>query len=121
MKKLYYFGCIGKPGHHFYLNDTCRIRPEVVDIPRLNQAVLNSIGSFPPKDRSDGYYNECTVPPVKIVAWWDNSVDKRPGSRSVLIGYGYASAEEMINDAYDRFPSVMKRQLRPKPANIPCG
>jgi hypothetical protein len=60
-------------------------------------------------------YQESTIPPLRIVSWVDNSVDHRPGSHSTLIGVGYDSAEEMLDDAPSWFPSVMKRQPRPKP------
>lgn len=116
-KKLIYFGCIGTIGHHLYGKDVTGSHR--VNIPNLNPEVIKFIdGTFTPANRTEGIYNESIVPPVRIVAWWDYSVDNRQGSNSVLIGYGYDSAEEMIDAAYQIFPGVMKRQPRPVPLNI---
>lgn len=48
-----------------------------------------------------------------IIGWHDLSVDRRPGSNSNLLAVGMNDVREIIDAAYDKFPSVMKRQ--------PCG
>ena len=79
----------------------------------MNRNLLRGIdGTFPPGGikEEQGVYQECIVPPVRILAWWDRSIDNRPQSNSALIGYDYSSASEMLEDAAKMFPSVIKRQ-----------
>lgn len=117
MKKLLYFGCLGGKGHFLYDEFGMTIREETACLkymPDVNVKILQYLdGTFTPTNLSQGKYNDCVVPPLRIVAWWDYSLDSRGGSNSNLIGYGYESAEEMIDDAYKIFPSVMNRQPRP--------
>lgn len=60
-----------------------------------------------------GKYLESIIPPFRIVSWWDRSGDSRPGSNSMMIGVGYSSAEEILDDALVKFPVIMSRQPRP--------
>lgn len=119
-KSLLYFGCIDGVGHHLWLSpyrivDFNTVRAELM--PAVNRDLIQHVdGLFTPdydNNINHGLYNESIIPPVRIVAWWDHSVDKRPGSNSALIGYGYDSAEEIIAAAYELFPAVMNRQRRP--------
>jgi hypothetical protein len=125
-KQLLYFGCIGEAGHYLWYSDRSKAYGSNARIDGVNEKLLQNLDSVfpPPEIVGTGIYNDCIVPPVRIVSWWDRSVDKRPGSNSNLIGVGYASAEEMIDDAYKIFPSVMNRQERPKPSPVvvckPC-
>jgi len=106
-KTLLYFGCIGRPGHYLFSSEGYSTDNHTRLIPGISEKLLGNMDSvFPPADTRAGIYNDCVVPPVRIVSWWDYSVDKRPGSNSNLIGYGYSLAEEMIDDAYKKFPSV---------------
>lgn len=129
MKKvLLYFGCMRDKGHYLFESERSgslmqdRL-PSNIIIPNFNKRVLFGIDStYCPMDgvnyAPEGYYNECVIPPLRILAWWDYSVDQRPGSNSNLIGYGYESAEEILLAADIIFPSVMKRQkIRPTPFN----
>lgn len=70
-------------------------------------------GTFTPLISGQGAYKESIVPPFRIVAWHDYTVDSRPGSNSALLGIGYESADEMLNDAINHFPAVMQRQTSP--------
>lgn len=117
-KRLWYFGPIGQPGHYLWTNENRNATEHSIAVElSCNPGLLRHIDStFPPgHTQHEGLYNDCMVPPFRIVAWWDRSVDKRPGSNSALIGVGYESAEEMIDAALKQFPSVMKRQPRPTP------
>lgn len=116
-KLLLYFGCIDRVGHYLFGKGgaSASERNAMSLFPSLNPNLLKHIDAiFPPtQTQIVGKYNECIVPPCIIVAWWDRSVDKRPGSNSNLIGFGYANAEEIIDEAYIQFPAVMNRQPRP--------
>lgn len=117
-KHLYYFGCIRQVGHYLWKSDGCSASEnELRVVHDVNPNLLRCIdGIFPPTQvQEEGLYNDCIVPPLRIVAWWDRSVDKRPGSHSTLLAIGYDSAEEMLDAAMVQFPSVMNRQKRPTP------
>lgn len=116
-KKLFYFGCLGQKGHFFYGGPGRYSDAITREFPGLNHNVMNGIdGTFTPGfTTKQGIYQATEIGPVIIVAWWDYTVDSRPGSNSNLIGSGYANAEEMIDAAYEKFPEVMNRQSRPIP------
>lgn len=120
-KILLYFGVWDVPGHYLHHPGGRTVREESSGIPNVNPSLLRHLdGTFPPPEKDGlGLYNESIVNPVRIVAWWDRSGDKRPGSNSVLIGYGYGSGEEMIEDAIKLFPKQMGRQGRPTPYRYP--
>ncbi len=112
-KKLLYFGCIGGKEHYLWPQF------ETIKIPGINSHLLQSLdGTFTPGNtNTQGLYQVSIVPPVMIVSWHDYSVDSRPGSHSTFIGYGYLSAQEIIEAAKKLFPDVMSRQPEPKPLN----
>lgn len=108
MKQLFYFGCMGGVGHYWYPH-------QPGNLPGVNKNIFGVIdGTFTPGNYYDqGAAQEVIIGPIRIIAWHDYSVDKRPGSHSTLIGYGYDSADAMLIDAEKQFPSVMKRQPKP--------
>lgn len=119
MKKMLYFGCIREHGHHLWCNEgnTCANRSALHRHTGIEGVTDNFIrtldGTYVPLEYIQGRYKECLVPPFRIVAWNDYTVDRRPGSNSVLLGIGYATADEMLDDAINHFPSVMQRQTVP--------
>jgi hypothetical protein len=121
---LLYFGCIGQTGHYLFIEGEASLNSNYAaslakSIKGLNPMVfLPSLldGFFVPTGAG---YRESIIPPVRIVSWIDNSVDHRGGSHSTFVGYGYRTAEELLDDAVVKFPSVMKRQQRPKPEVLP--
>lgn len=118
---LFYFGCIRESGHYLWESGEYKYYAQQMarKIPNLNPMVLECLdGVYPPMFQGhgeiEGFYQESIVPPVRIVAWWDRSVDKRGACNSALVGYGFDNAEAMLDAAVTEFPSVMKRQPRPK-------
>lgn len=115
MKKMFYFGCIGQAGHYFWINEREKVhhyRTFDSRIPITFPMAMDGI--FVPGDTNrQGVYKESLVPPCRIIAWHDYTGDSRPGSNSALIGIGYESADEMLADAINHFPTVMKRQTAP--------
>ena len=122
MKNLLYFGCkeAGGAGHFLYDSYLGKItgREHLQKIKANTQLLKYIDGMYTPLTNQQGQYNDCVIPPYRIVAWWDYTGDDRSGSNSNLIGIGYESAEEMIDDAYKIFPSIMNRQPRPTKVNI---
>jgi len=56
--------------------------------------------------------------PKKVFRWWKADLGPGngfmlPGTQEDVIGMGYDNPEEMITDAYKKFPKVMNRQSRP--------
>lgn len=117
-KTLLYFGCIRDKGHYLWESDG---RPLLVfgntmkQMPGINPAILTGIdGMFPPANNGgEGVYSVNIInEKLIIIAWWDYSIDNRPGSNSALIGYGYKNEQIIISDAMIAYPSVMTRQRK---------
>jgi len=121
-KQLYYFGCIGIIGHHFFNSGGREISSKDIKIHGLSEDLLRCIdGTYPPStDLTMGRYVEVVFRQLNviIISWWDYSVDKRVKSNSNLIAYGYSSTEEVIADAKLKFPMVMNRQPDIKPFEL---
>lgn len=121
---LLYFGCVGKRGHYMWKDETTSGRPLqfLVEIPDLSDVLAHSIerridGEFAPSiTLTESIYQECLLWPVRIVGWHDRSVDNRINSNSALVGYGYDTGDQMLDDAAYLFPSVIARQ--PRPTNL---
>jgi|SRR6185437_1812733 len=117
-KHLVFFGGTRTSAGHYFAGGHGPYPDGVAKgFPGINRNVLATIdGTYAPgSTREAGKYQVSVVPPVMIVAWWDYSVDGRPGSNANLIGMGYSNAEEMIDDAINKFPHIMNRQARPIP------
>lgn len=118
---LFYFGCIECTGHYLFVKGERSARDYDLLFPDANQSLMKAFnrgamdGVLTPPLAEQGKYQESIIPPFRLVAWGDYTVDNRCGSNSVLIGYGYDSAEQILDDAPNWFPSVMKRQPRPTP------
>lgn len=124
MKKLYFFGCgNNQKGHYLFESDdrsTGHTDP-ISDRYGINRRILGGMidSSFAPANNEEqfkyqlSYVGTTKVDFIKIVSWWDRTGDSRPGSNSSLIGIGYASAEDMVDDAYAIFPKTMGRMTRP--------
>ena len=119
MKKLLYFGCVRSVGHYLWVNEgnsVCNVSALKLHtgITGVTDNFIRGIdGFFTPPNGPQGAYRVARVEPFLIVAWNDLTVDSRPGSNSVLLGIGYASADEILDDAINHFPSVMRRQTTP--------
>lgn len=113
-RRTYYFGCIGVAGHYMHPH----IRRG--ELPGVNYKVIQYIdGIYTPGESTDqGAAQFSMVGPLTIIAWHDYTVDKRPESNSVIIGYGFTGTRaemiwDMIKDFSIRFPQVLKRQTKP--------
>jgi hypothetical protein len=124
MKKLFFFGCGNNQKGHYLFESDDRMNghtDQISDRYGINRRILGGVidSSFAPAgtDEQSKYQLSyiCTTKAdfIKIVSWWDRTGDSRPGSNSSLIGIGYSSAEEMIDDAYVYFPMTMGRMPRP--------
>jgi hypothetical protein len=123
MKKLLYFGCGNREkGHYLFENDDSHASDDrIANAYGINKNLIRCLdGTFAPAGPEvQGLYQLSLIATtkvglMKIIGWWDRSVDNRGQSNSALIGIGYIDAEEMIDDAYLQFPKTMGRQPRPK-------
>jgi hypothetical protein len=64
----------------------------------------------PPQDWETGIIYCASVPPWKIISWWDRSVDSRPGSHSTFVGNEFKNHHELVLAAMQFFPAVFVRQ-----------
>ncbi len=121
MKKLLYFGCLRDVGHFLWLGDDSGMICSAEELEKKTgiKAYTDEIfwgidGRHVPKNtKAQGAAKESIVPPFRIVAWHDYTIDHRGASNSALLGFGYESAEEMLADAAIQYPSVIKRQTKP--------
>lgn len=115
MKKLFYFGTIGQIGHYWF---GCKsaLGP-VNEIPWMASEFFRRFDGLytPPESSGQQVYRYSRIGNLQIVAWNDRTVDKRPGSNSNLVGFGFIDAEEMLTEAFKQYPQVMNRQPRPQP------
>lgn len=116
-KRLFFFGCDDSAGHYLFpsLRDS-----DKAQMPGANFKIIKNIdGLFTPEDdKSQGAGQYFKIGPLSIIAWHDYTIDKRPGSNSNLIGYGYEGEPDQIIDSMFKdfktaFPSKYKRQVVP--------
>jgi hypothetical protein len=113
-KQLFYFGCGTEVGHYLFPR-----RPDMSTMPDVHYKFFDRIDSvFVPAIISQGAAQFAQVGAVSIIAWHDYTLDKRPGSNSNIIGYGYEGTPKEIIDAMFedfkvKFPWVYKRQPEP--------
>lgn len=113
MKKLFFFGCLDQVGHYW----AHRNGERPAEIPA---AVYNKIdGSFTPtNNKAQGIGKVTKEGTVYVIAWHDYTVDKRGGSNSNIIGYGYSedpntAVQEMWEDFKQQYPRFFARQTEP--------
>jgi hypothetical protein len=113
-KRTYYFGCIGAKGHYMF--------PAVSrkDFPGANYKIIDYIDGLytPGGDYDQGEAQFSMIGPFTIIAWHDYTIDKRPGSNSNIIGFGFTGTRaeiivEMFKDFHLRYPQVIARQTAP--------
>lgn len=97
-----YLGCANnKVGHYVFGVDSRTIHPHWLEC---------MDGKFPPEgDQTEGiarlhHLNGCTV-----LAFWDRSVDKRPGSNIAFVAPGRLTFDEAVAAAKRNFPHVWPR------------
>ncbi len=102
-----FFGCIDRPGHYWWdetLNHAWKC-PE-------DQALKKIDTGYCPKDtafQTDGEAALVHDNGYTILAFWDRSIDSRPGSNAAFAEEGVHSFDDMMTMAREKFPSLMKR------------
>ena len=63
----------------------------------------------PDKSQKNGTYKHTQVDGWSIVAFWDNTIDSRPGSHSTFVVNEVIEATELLDRAREAFPKVFAR------------
>lgn len=113
MKDFWYFGC-EREGHsgHYLFTQFARTRG-VLEDSRMGFPVHLLDGTFAPVVRTPGHWRLIVIRAgyehLIILAGWDNTVDKRPGSNAAFISHGVLTVDEMLARAREIFPAQHKR------------
>lgn len=107
--KLYYFGCGPRDiGHHWFDGENYMPGHEFRKRVPWRYGHEDS-GFCPPGAQVQGVVNHVQVSGWSVVAWWDRSADKRPGSNSAFVAEGTFGELEMIAAAREQYPWVFAR------------
>lgn len=108
-KEPLYFGCLHGAGHYvFGMVDGSLISMGYGDWYRW---VRQLDGLLPPRDRPqvEGEATLSYIHGYSILAFWDRSVDDRPGSNAMFLIPGVLEFEDALANALLLFPGVFDR------------
>lgn len=109
---IYFFGCIRQPGHYWWApphqNLKFRAPPEI-GIPDAWERID---GNFVPEGTSynvEGHASLLYEDDWTLLAFWDRTIDKRPGSNAAFVARGTLSFDEICDLAKEHFAGVWAR------------
>lgn len=111
--KVYYFGCLGFTGHHFYEVSSrgALLMPSTYGSP-WGYKVDGGLQPAEPRFRQgDAALHEKDG--WTCLAWWDMTVDPRQASCSALVAEGSHGLDAMLALLGEHFPAVAERQTVP--------
>jgi hypothetical protein len=104
--KVYYYGCMDRPGHHLYLPTTT---PDE-SVLRSNPWKYDVDGGLAPTGpQIEGLASVHHRRGWTALSFWDRSVDHRPGSCSTLLARGDWDFSQMLELFQTHFPQVVSR------------
>ena len=108
--KVYYFGCLGEVGHFMY-EPPGRVTTESNQFTLTNPWRLEVDGKLCPDDATqpEGIARLHVRDGWTAVAFWDRSLDARPGSCSVFLVEGELEFDAAVKAARSSFPAVLER------------
>lgn len=106
MTRMFYFGCVGDVGHYLWDENLRQLRWS----DSLPWRIQEVDGVMPPQETYQQglarmLYKGCWT----AMAFWDRTVDTRPGGNSVFLADGTFTFDEMVQLAIRTFPSIMRR------------
>lgn len=105
---FYYFGCIGDTGHYLWMSPWAHA-PHII-MHKDNPWGTSIDGKLcPPGAQVQGQALLHHLNGWTALAFWDRSVDSRPGSCSVFLATYTVSFDEMLELARARFAPVLSR------------
>ena len=108
MLDVLYFGCIDGPGHYLWQSLNGYPSRFAMQDPR-NRLLHKLDGLLCPADTTEGVVLKHFIHGHTVVAFWDRSVDSRPGSSSSFFLEGAHSYQYVIAAARQAFPKVLAR------------
>ncbi len=102
--KCLYFGCIKEAGHYLFISNGTSIYGEWHKWVALRDGMLAPVFCREAGKALLHHYDGFT-----IIAFWDYSVDTRPGSNSMFIMPGTKDFYGALEIANSYFPQVFKR------------
>lgn len=124
MTTVYYFGCWDDTGHYLFDKNGNTVRTNVEHLSPLPLVLTprgGLDGGFAPQGKLKHRESIALIHQVHgwaVLAFWDNSVDRRPASNSAFLAkapYGQTySFDEMCGLAAEHFPEVWKRIITRK-------
>lgn len=120
--EVFYFGCIGGPGHFF--NAPKRRRADAYELEREVSAALGRGGldgqlcwnsprsdrdRYNRRDETEGRAFRTCHGGYTAVAFWDRSVDRRGACNSAFIVRGELTFEQVIRAARQAWPKIWAR------------
>ncbi len=102
--KCLYFGCINEAGHYLFTRDKTKTYGDWYRWAGKRDGTLAPTFCKEPGKALLHHYDGFTM-----LAFWDYSVDSRPGSNSMFIVPGIKGFEETIEVAKANFPQVFER------------
>lgn len=100
--KTIYFGCKGETGHYLYIDGKRQLSTNIIPWDQVD-------GVLCPFNRKAGSAKLHHKDGWTALAFWDYSIDKRPGSNSVFFIEGIHGFYHMIQFGKNYFPEIMKR------------
>lgn len=116
-KTLLYFGCIGRTGHHLWVDEYTTVNEynqiQLLGFKLPKPEIWPSIdcGYTPKGTVAQGAAKQTIVDQFHIISWHDYTVDKRANSNSAFIGVGYESCSDILLAGAAKFPSVVAGQI----------
>ncbi len=104
---FFYFGCIGHSGHYLWSAPYRQCRD--VGTTPWGFAIDGKLCPITEGRQREGVASVHHKDGWTALAFWDRSIDSRPGSNSVFLAGEYLSFDEMVALAKSRFPDVWKR------------
>lgn len=109
--EAYYFGCQRESGHYWWPSEYAHGRVTDRDArlivgPNIHPKIDSG---FCPKRDVQGHAKLTEVEGWTILSFWDNSVDRRPGSSSSFVARGIWTFDAMKAIAEAQFPRVWRR------------
>ena len=98
-----YFGCWDGVGHYLWNPGGRRIHPS------LHELFGSLDGKFCPTKDREGDACLTHTSDKTILAFWDRSVDSRPGSNSVFVLPGHLTFDQAVHEAKMVFPGIWNR------------
>lgn len=108
--KAYYWGCISgiEKGHYLWRPGMRYASREIGELPEGWQGFLDG-GLCPKEQQIEGQALLHHLDGWTALAFWDRSMDTRPGSNSLFLAQGTFEFEQMLMIAEIHFPVIKSR------------